>query len=226
MARSGQLGPRAHPGHRRLGVVVLTCLITLSLTFFLGLLVGRQWTLSLHAKAEVEKDKRPVQVGGARLKGRELGRPPQIQEKLTFYQTLTAPLAPRPPGPASKAPDTKARVAVAENEPGVSGSSETAKSEAPTHASPGDPAKLAGGAGSGRPWTVQVAAYQSRNQAEALQRSLVASGYDAYVTTVTGQDRTVRYRVRVGSYPSRGEAQKVSERLRSERALAPLVVSW
>jgi len=73
-------------------------------------------------------------------------------------------------------------------------------------------------------WTVQVAAYRSAESAAVLQSSLAASGYDAYVVPSAGEDGTVRYRVRVGSYLSRSEAEKIAERLRSERAVAAFVV--
>jgi len=210
-ARSGKLRPRAHLPRRQLAVLVLMCVVMGSLTFLSGLLVGRHWARTHPQESEAGKDRRPALARGGGLKDRELGRPPQIQEKLTFYHTLTAPLPSTPPRPASKPPDARTRITGAENEQGGA-----VKSEAPLD---GVPTR-------GQPWTVQVAAYRSRDQAVALQRSLADAGYDTYVTSVTGQDGTVRYRVRVGSYPSRGEADKVSERLRAERALAPLIVPW
>lgn len=79
---------------------------------------------------------------------------------------------------------------------------------------------------SGQSWTLQVGAYRNRNQALALQRSLEAAGYDAYLTTVPGQDGVVHHRVRVGTYPTRAAAEKVSEQLRTGRSLTPLVVPW
>ncbi|MBI4608640.1 MAG: SPOR domain-containing protein [Candidatus Rokubacteria bacterium] len=261
-ARSATLGHRVHPGRRPGAVLVLTSLIILSLTFFLGLLVGRHWAPG-H-----EKERRPAHSAARGLKDRDVGKPPQIQEKLTFYQTLTAPLAPAPPrrgrGPAEAKPPT-----LTEPEPAVPAKNEPPTSEgpagalsggaagrAPTQAqgAPGRPTRSRGypawvpvrpaqsdGGRFGRgatppsegkapgegvavhPWTVQVAAYRSRDQAEALQRSLAAAGYHAYVTTATGQDGSVRYRVRVGSYPNRSEAEKVSQRLGSERALTPFL---
>ncbi len=223
--RTGTLRPRGHPGRGQLAaVLVLICLVLLSVTFLLGLLAGRQWARSHQSVAEVDKNRHPVLASGDGLKEREVGRPPQIQEKLTFYHTLTAPLGSAPSRPAAKVRRARAGAAAAENEEGVS------KGEGPADGLRGDRGAQGRWVESGAvpvpglPWTVQVAAYRSRNPAAALQRSLAASGYGAYITTVTGQDGTVRYRVRVGSYPSRSEAEKVSERLRAEGALTPLVV--
>ncbi len=200
-ASRGTLRSRIHP--RRSGqfaVLALTCLALLCLTFFLGFLVGRQAARGQQREARVEQDKQAVLPGrvpapkawvGAR--DREVGRLPQIQERLTFYHTLTAPPGSAPTTPALKARDASAAVKEPEKE---------------------------------RAWTLQVGAYRSRSQAGALQRALVASGYDGYLTAVTGQDGAIHYRVRVGSYPTRAEAEQVSERLRTERSLAPFIVPW
>jgi cell division septation protein DedD len=210
--------PRAHP--RRGGqfaVLALTCLVLLSLSFLLGFLVGRRWAGSQQREAQVEKE--TVLAGGRSTKGWELRRLPQIQERLTFYQTLTAPPGSTPPNLASKAPDGRAPVKETEKEQELSG-----KRGAPAGASSGSSTALGAVPAQGQPWTLQVAAYRRQTQAAALQRSLIASGYDAYLTMVSGPDGTVHYRVRVGNYPTRAAAEKVSEQLRAERSLVSLVI--
>lgn len=195
--RSGRVRPRASSGAGRRGGFALACLFVLLATFLLGMLAGRQWARSYRPGMEVEKGKRPVLAGRAAAEDRSRPRPSEIQEKLTFYHTLTAPLA-APPSRHSPNPRDANQA-----------SSPAPDSQGPTP---------------GQSWTVQVAAYLSPGPADALQRSLAESGYDAYVVQFTGEDGKVRYRVRVGSYPNRGEAQKVSERVRAERAFAPLIV--
>ncbi|MFQ5514751.1 MAG: SPOR domain-containing protein [Myxococcota bacterium] len=61
---------------------------------------------------------------------------------------------------------------------------------------------------------VQVAAYNTRDAAEALARRLSQRGYDCYVSRTRGQGRE-RFRVRVRAGSANG-AQELAARLRSE----------
>jgi DedD protein len=74
-------------------------------------------------------------------------------------------------------------------------------------------------------WTVQVSAFRSRPLADELRTRLAARGYDAYVLTSVTEDGRPRYRVRVGAYARRTDAERVAGELRSERGLNPLVTS-
>lgn len=66
-------------------------------------------------------------------------------------------------------------------------------------------------------WSVQVAAYSSRESALVLVRTLKGRGLDARVTT--GKP----WRVRVGHYATRAEAAAVAQRLSSKRSKAMVV---
>ena len=70
---------------------------------------------------------------------------------------------------------------------------------------------------------MQVSAFRSRSLAEELRARLAARGFDAYVFPSITEDGRPRYRVRVGAYPTRGDAERVAGELRSERGLNPLV---
>jgi cell division septation protein DedD len=72
-------------------------------------------------------------------------------------------------------------------------------------------------------WTVQVSAFRSRPLAEELRARLAARGFDAYVFPSITEDGRPRYRVRVGTYPIRSDAERVAVELRNERGLNPLV---
>ena len=72
-------------------------------------------------------------------------------------------------------------------------------------------------------WTVQVNAFRSRALAEELRARLAARGFDAYVFPSLTEDGRPRYRVRVGAYPARSDAERAASELRSERGLNPLV---
>ena len=74
-------------------------------------------------------------------------------------------------------------------------------------------------------WTVQVGAFKERAPAEALQRQLAGAGLDARLADLPATEGQPRYRVRVGKYGSKADAQRAAERLRHERALATFVAA-
>jgi cell division septation protein DedD len=85
---------------------------------------------------------------------------------------------------------------------------------APAIAEPSAP--LAEPPGSG--FVVQVAAVRQRAQANAIASGLSAKGYLAFVT-VSGPN----FRVRVGKYADRGEAESVASRLAQEERFEPWI---
>jgi cell division protein FtsN len=174
------------------------------------MLVGRQWARSTTptGRVAVDADRPGDRATAERRSGerpRRLGErerddaTPQIQEKLTFYQTLTAPLTAGPP-PASKA--------------------RPAPASAGTPMRDASPPEGAGtGANAGASYTVQVAAFRTREQADALREKL---GSDAYIAEVE-RGSPVKYRVRVGVFTVRTDAEAAAARLRAERHLAAFV---
>jgi cell division septation protein DedD len=196
----GRRRARGGSGRVAAALFALTCLVLLGLTFLLGVLVGRQWARStegparatgdapepgavrrLGAGSETSPDERPGRAEPARDEAL-----PAIQERLTFYRALPAPLAAGPPSEPRRAGSNGAR------------------------ATPG-----------GAYHTVQVAAFKTREQAEALRADL---GGEAYVAEVDGPS-AVRYRVRVGLFEHRSAAEAVATRLRAERALDAFVTT-
>ena len=207
-------------------------LVSLVLTFAVGVLVGRQ--LARHpetAQAVAEPVKRagpvPRRSGLAEL-APERSVP---QEKLTFYQTLTAPLGTVPASgkaEVSARPEAPRPRPVSEHPPAP----ERAGPSAPPVAAPrADKPGPVGGpptaprAGEARPgdWAVQVGAFKDRGQAESVRRPLTGAGLEAYLTTVPGEDGQMRYRVRVGGFKTREEAARMVDRLRQERSLTAFV---
>jgi DedD protein len=208
-----------------LGVAVL---LVLSLTFALGVLAGRQWArqqMALQATPKAEEAPRAVAPAPgsdptAAAASAEAPRPDK--EKLTFYQTLTAPVGPvsGPSGAAERKP-----VAPSAMTARPSGATAT-RSLAPTSGAPTSaPAGVTRPPDDGRPagrWAVQVGAFKSRDQAESVQRRLSGSGYAVSITPVTASDG-LRYRVRLGGYGSRGEAEEAAARVRSGGGLSTFV---
>ena len=214
MARR-QPRPRDRRGGTGSGAFFLVgCLVVLVLTFMLGMLVGRQWArsaaLSPPALAAGADGATGTQSGrgespAARPRARKLSErepddaTPQIQDKLTFYKTLTAPLTAGPP-PAPKRPPTEA--ARTDTERG-------SRREPATGYDPVDE----------ETYTVQVAAFKTRTQADQLRETL---GQEAYVSE-GGSASMVRFRVRIGAFAARADAEEAAARLRAERALTGFV---
>lgn len=69
-------------------------------------------------------------------------------------------------------------------------------------------------------WTVQVTATTDATEARALVQRLRARGYDAYLVQVPSREGATWYRVRVGRFSSRAEAQEWEERLKSQAGLS------
>ena len=61
------------------------------------------------------------------------------------------------------------------------------------------------------------------NQSADRSASHHGEGLDAYVVSSATEGGQVRYRVRVGAYASRGDAERVAAELRAERTLNPYV---
>jgi cell division protein FtsN len=209
--RNGRPRSKSGFGGKQLVFFSLASLVALSLTFALGMLVGRQWARSIPPLAQVEKGKKPGLTARSGIRDSQAERTGQMREKLTFYQDLSAPLAATPPPPSKPAAEPAKRPVKTD----VPSSSALEPSSSPPPAPSPHP----------QAWVVQVGAYRAREPAEEFRRSLSAAGYDAYVTAVSTDDGTVRYRVRVGSFSSRSDAEKTASRLKAERSLNPFVTT-
>lgn len=210
--RNGRPRSKSGPKGTRLAFLSLVSLVILSLTFAVGILVGRQWTRTEPALVQAEKGKKPGLAARGGLRDAQAERTGQIREKLTFYQDLPAPLGSPPPsgsrpGSASAEPEKRSGS-------GIRGAGFEHPVPAPRPTPPNP-----------RGWTVQVAAYGTPEPADELSRSLISAGHDAYVVTASTDDGKVRYRVRVGRFPNRSEAEKTAQRLRAERSLSPFVTT-
>ena len=202
--------------------------VIMALVFTLGVLVGRQWSRPAPVTASAESLARKTVPPGKRggLSGADVEPPPSMDQKLTFYQTLTAPLG-RSSANASQRLEGKAKAQPA---------AEPARAEPPPppypYTSRGEtsieqPATTEAAAAPARPqadpaglWSVQVAAFKTQAPADTLQKQLKQAGLDAYVAAATAGDGRTNYRVRVGAFASKVDAEGMVERLRGERSPA------
>lgn len=73
-------------------------------------------------------------------------------------------------------------------------------------------------------WTVQVGAFSSSRAADVLVDSLTAKGFETYLKP-SSASADGRWRVRVGSLASEGDAQRLARRLQNEESLSTWVLS-
>lgn len=74
-------------------------------------------------------------------------------------------------------------------------------------------------------YTIQVASFTEPKGANGLARELKQKGFESYVTTAEVPGKGKRYRVRVGHYATRLDAQKIADRLHQREKLNFLVTS-
>jgi cell division protein FtsN len=199
---------QAHASSRLASLLfAIGCLVVLGVTFALGVAAGRRWPNGLPgfsssadatASRGTERDRRSEGQGLAKTIAEA---PPE----LTFYRELTAPLS-SPPSPTRAASKTGAKPLDAVK---------------PRPAEAVKPAVSDGGEGR---YTVQVGAFKTRAQADAVRARLAAGGQPAYVSEVA-VDGVMQYRVRVGAFATRDAAREAATRLASERQLATYVTT-
>jgi cell division protein FtsN len=186
-------------------LLVLGFLTILAVAFGAGVGAGRRWPRllpSLGGVTVVKADRQDGERGPGRLPSVRSG--PETPE-LTFYNELTAPLTAPPPASKPK-PERGERGTKSEPKPGTS----EPRPEMPKREARSEPPASASR------FTIQVGAYKTREQAEAVQSRLVGAGYDAYIADLEGPPGT-RFRVRVGTFTTRDEARPIAERLAAER---------
>jgi DedD protein len=123
------------------------------------------------------------------------------------------PAAPEPK-PAAQAP---APVVTAQAHPSPPAASPARQQPVQATAAPPASSEPAGGG-----YAVQIAALNVRGEADAIAKRLTAKGYAAYVLSPPGGSPTV-FRVRVGKYTTRREAESVAAKLKKEEQFNPWV---
>jgi cell division septation protein DedD len=91
----------------------------------------------------------------------------------------------------------------------------------PQKTAPQKPAPATSAADATSEFTVQIAAYNARGEAEAIARRLTSKGYPAYVAPPG--NGAAMYRVRVGKFKTRHDAEPVAARLQKEESYKPWI---
>jgi cell division septation protein DedD len=143
--------------------------------------------------------------------------PPTASEDLSYFNRLersNQPVEDLKPASKPSTPEPKAATDKASAEHGKVATA-TPPKEKPAAASSAAPAP-----GSG--YAVQVAALNVRSEADAIAKKLASKGYAAYVQTPSDGTPSV-YRVRIGTFKTRREAETVAARLQKEEQYKPWV---
>jgi DedD protein len=82
---------------------------------------------------------------------------------------------------------------------------------------PSPPASVTSGG-----YVVQIAALRDRVEADAIVKRLAGKGYQAFVVNPVPGKPPV-YKVQVGRFTERGDADKIAARLKSEEQFSPWV---
>jgi DedD protein len=138
------------------------------------------------------------------------GEPVSTQEglkDLTYAKRLEAPEP--PPEPAIESVPAPPARAVAEP-----------KAETPAAVPAATKAPIGEPKGNG--FVVQVASLRSRDEADAIARRLSSKGYTSFVTT-PGSSGPPVFRVRVGKFAERSQAETVARRLEKEEQFKPWI---
>ena len=157
-------------------------------------------------------------------------RAEQLEPRAEAKPAVPEKPAAKEPAPAAKpAPDPADARSSADADEKVASASEEAPSpstpaslaESATEKSSKPAATKSAESGSGN-WTVQVAALSKRDEAEAIAKRLQSKGYLAFLVGPSGGGAKM-YRVRVGNYKDRAEAERVMRRLAQEERLKPWI---
>jgi cell division septation protein DedD len=143
--------------------------------------------------------------------------PPTATEDLSYFNRLersNQPIEELKPAAKPPAPEVKSATDKPSADHGKTASVPPPKAKEASAAAAPPPA------GSG--YAVQVAALNVRSEADAIAKKLTSKGYAAYVQTPSDGTPSV-YRVRIGTFKTRREAETVAARLQKEEQYKPWV---
>ena len=193
--------------------------VTSMIIFFLGMLVGRGIE-----ERKIVKPAEPMMKIPIRPTQGSHSAPAGPKEEITFYDTLTRPAPAQvrgddEPREAKKAENNSKTEARQSKLPARQELASVAKRAEDKPASARKLQVEADAKESRKPWTVQVNAFPDEKSAKTWVDRLRDKGYNAYLSESRIQGR-VWYRVRVGRFESREEAEKTQESLKKKEHLA------
>jgi len=209
--------------------------------FLSGVMVGRGVRSELSATTEAPAfvpDTAPAPAAGTGTTGAEKPAagvaanpaappatpPPPVTDELSYYDRLE--------GKANASETAKTPSEAPPAVPAAKPSTPAAESARPAPAGPEKPASAAPPAtttavrtppAGATGFSVQVIALRDRAASAAIAERLAGKGYNAYVLEPEAGGRSTLYRVRVGPYKTRGEADEARRRLEKEEKFKPSI---
>lgn len=199
---------------KQLVFLFMSATVVAVVIFLCGVMVGRGVRVQQVEVPDAEAVAQIDPTASPTIEGPALGdgAPLTTQETLTYADRLGRREPPaetlRDPAPAPPPAAQEIAEPPAEREPVTASANTTATR---TSQEPG---------GSG--FVVQVAAVTARGEADIIARRLTTKGYPAFVTSPPGGPARV-FRVRVGKYKERQEAESVASRLEREEQFKPWI---
>jgi len=152
------------------------------------------------------------------------GNPPVAPSEFTFYETLK-----------KSSTDPAATVGLTPQKSPPKAPAKAAQSKTPAKAAPQKPAAKPAPArnrvidtttadNSAFHYTVQVAAFRQQAMAEQMIGALNKKGHEAYLATASSSSGTT-YRVRVGRFATREEADRLAKQLAAKERLHPFITT-
>ena len=192
--------------------------------FLLGVLVGRGVRAERSAAdSAAAMASEPLQAAPAPAPAAgtaPAADPTKAEPPLTYFELEKKNAQTEPLKPAEKpAPEKPAAVAKPTPQKPAAAAA-TARAERPEAAATVSDARSTEPTGSG--YAVQIAALNVRSEADAIAKRLTSKGYSAYVLAPPNGSPSV-FRVRVGKFPTRREAESVAAKLQKEEQFKPWV---
>jgi cell division septation protein DedD len=196
--------------------------------FLCGVLVGRGVRAERGLLAEQQASAAPVEVAPPPAptpppagSDPTAAPAPPAAEDLSYFQRLEKQNAAKD---QLKEKPAAAPAAVATKQAAPPARAATpAPAAAPAAAPPSAPARDAAKTEPGAPgYAVQIAALAVRSEADEIAKRLTSKGYSAYVLAPANGTPSV-FRVRVGTFPTKREAETVAAKLKKEEQYNPWV---
>lgn len=201
------------PSAKQLVFLAIMATVVAVIVFLCGVLVGRGVPLSRAQEATAADvftgGSAPIAGGASDAPVAEDGDPSSALTDLSYFERLNG-TEPVEEAAGLRQPDPA--------ESGQANLEPAAPPAVPSAVAAGDPTP-------GVPvFVLQVTALRERDQAEQVAEGLVESGYPAFVVAPTDDAPVPVFRVRVGPYEDRAEAEATGQRLEVEERLRPWVI--
>jgi cell division septation protein DedD len=197
---------------KQLVFLFMSVVVAAVVVFLLGVLVGRD-VLSQRGPLEAlaQSDTSATIADTSVPAAAPAGTPTAAQEDLSYPNRLAS---------SEPAPETL-RASEPTAAPARTAPAPPARTAPAARPAPASAAGLSEPAGAG--FAIQVAALRQRAEADGVARSLATKGYPAYVLNPEAGTPAV-FRVRVGKFKDRSEAETVAARLQKEEQFKPWIV--